>query len=850
MKPLQTYHVTPALPEALQPLRALAYNLFWCWHTEVIDLFRRVDRDLWEATGHNPVRMLGEVRQQRLAHLAQDEGFLAQMRRATERLESYVAGDGYVRRGCEAQDLRVAYFSAEFGLTECLPIYSGGLGMLAGDHIKSASDLGVPLAGVGLLYQQGYFRQFLNSDGWQQEQYPENDFSTLPVEPCHGEDGQPVVVEVAFPEGPVRARVWKIQVGRVPVFALDTNIPENPAGPLRDITDQLYGGNGETRLRQEIVLGIGGLRALDKLGQRPSVCHMNEGHAAFLALERIRLAMTEHNLSFAQAREATVAGNVFTTHTPVPAGHDRFDLELMTEYFTAYAKELGLAFAEFMDLGRERPGDQVEPFCMTVLALRLASGANGVSQLHGEVSRKMWVNVWPSVPVEEVPIAHITNGIHARSWVSGDMAELYDRSLGPRWADDPMDRAVWERMEQMPDEELWRTHERRRERLVAFARGRLRAQLERVGAPTRQIRAAGEALDPKVLTIGFARRFATYKRATLLLHDMEHLSGILNAADRPVQIIFAGKAHPADNAGKELIRTLVRAARREDLRLRMAFLEDYDQQVARYLVQGVDVWLNTPLRPLEASGTSGMKAMVNGALNCSVPDGWWPEGYNGTNGWSIGRGESYDDVDYQNEVEGRALYDLLEREIAPLFYERGQDGIPRGWVERVKSSLRTLAPVFNTNRMVLEYTRRFYLPSAVQFNGLNQDERKAALALAEWKARVRAAWPDVQVVSAICDGQPNLTVGDRFRVKAMVKLGKLAPEDVLVQVWHGQVDARDEIVDAATLDLACEGVTSGVASFVGEVACAVSGRQGFAVRVLPRHEHVPNPVSLGLIRWA
>jgi starch phosphorylase len=848
MRPLKTFYVAPSLPENLKPLRELAYNIYWCWHPDVIEVFRRLDRDLWETSQHNPVRMLGEVKQPLLNQLAADEGFLAQLRRAWDAFQGYLGESGYVQRASQEHDLRVAYFSMEFGLTECLPIYSGGLGMLAGDHLKSASDLGLNLVAVGLLYQQGYFRQYLNADGWQQELNPENDFYRMPVTECHDAQGEPVLVSVEYPWGPVFARVWKVDVGRVPLYLLDTNIAENQRAEDRDLADRLYGGDDDMRVRQEIMLGIGGLRALDALGLRPKVCHMNEGHAAFLALERIRIWMVEHGMTFEEAREAVVPGHVFTTHTPVPAGNDRFSPEAMEKYFADYYPQLGLDAKSFLALGRENPEDTRESFCMTVLALKLATHSNGVSKLHGEVARDMWKRVWPDLPLSEVPVSHITNGVHARSWVSGDMAELFDRYMGPRWADNPMDRAVWERVALIPDEELWRTHERRRERLVTFARKRLQEQLERVGATPRELRVASEVLDPKALTIGFARRFATYKRATLLLRDLDRLARILNASQRPVQFIYAGKAHPRDNDGKEYIRQIIHTARQEPFRHRIVFIEDYDQVVARRLVQGVDLWLNTPLRPQEASGTSGMKAMLNGALNCSVPDGWWPEGYNGQNGWCIGRGEEYDDRAYQDEVESSALYDLLEREISPMFYDREGDGPPREWVARVKNSIRTLAPMFNTNRMVLDYTKNSYLPCCILFNQLNDGTR--ARDLAAWKNRVRAQWPQVRIL-AVTDGVgAELFVGDSKPVRATVALGALTPEDVTVQVWHGGVDLRNEIVAGLPIALGAKDHRDGCWHYEGVIPCDSSGRVGYTVRVIPRHADLKNALTMGLVRWA
>lgn len=853
MKPIRTFRVAPRLPEAVAGLHELAYNLYWSWRPEVIELFRRVDRDLWERVGHNPVRLIGEVKQSRFEELAGDEGFLAQLRRLQDQLHDYLCEEGYVQRACEAQQLRVAYFCAEFGLTESLPLYSGGLGMLAGDHVKSASDLAVPLVGVGLLYQKGYFQQVLNSDGWQQDRAPINDFYNMPVTEELDDEGQPRLIEVDYPGGPVTAKIWRIQVGRVPLILLDTNIAENTNPDDRDITDQLYGGNLETRVRQEIMLGIGGLRALDALDLRPAVCHMNEGHAAFLSLELTRRHMAEHSLSFDEARELTRAACVFTTHTPVKAGHDEFGSPLMEKYFRGYYPQLGLTSRDFLALGRANPNDPNENFSMTVLALNMACSANGVSRLHGEVSRTMMAHCYPGVPVDEVPILHVTNGVHARSWVSLEMAELYDQYVGPRWADDPMDRAVWERVGQIPDEELWRIHEMRRGRLVAFARRRLRTQLERGSLSPRQLELASEVLDPKILTIGFARRFATYKRATLVMRDVERLVSILNHADRPAQIIFAGKSHPADNNGKELIRQVIHLSQRDDLHRRIVFLEDYDHQVGRFMTQGADVWLNTPLRPNEASGTSGMKVVFNGGLNCSIPDGWWPEGYNGRNGWTIGRGESYgstpEELEYQNEIESRMIYDLLEREIAPLFYDRSADGLPRGWVERMKNSMRTLAPIFNTNRMVLEYTRRFYLTAGLRASELAADGQARAKALAAWTTKLRADWPNV-AVTAVEAESTGLDVGDKQAVTARVVLGGLTPDDVTVQVYHGAMDSSGQIVEAAVVDLKQTGESDGTWSYTGQVTCSASGLRGFTVRVIPRHADLPDPMRLGLVRWA
>ena len=860
MKPIRTFTVSPKMPPALQPLRDLAYNLRWAWNHDAIALFRRLDRDLWEAADHNPVRLLGDVDQAQLEAAAADEGFLAHLARVYRDFTSYMAGEStwFSRVHGMARAPLVAYFSAEFGVTDCLSIFAGGLGLLAGGHLKSASDLGIPLVGVGLLYQQGYFRQYLNESGWQQEAYEDNDFYNLPLRLERRPDGSALAVEVPCPGRHVVAQVWGAQVGRVPLYLLDTNVSGNLRPEDRDITDQLYGGDLEMRIKQELVLGVGGYRALEALGLEPSVYHMNEGHSAFLALERVRRLMERHGLSFAEAREAASAGLVFTTHTPVEAGHDYFPPELVDRYLGEYARSLGLSRRDFLALGRRNPADDGEPLCTTILALRLAAHSNGVSRLHGQVTRRMWQSIWPEVPEDEIPIGHVTNGVHFRSWISDEMDQLYDRYLGPRWEEEPADETVWQGIERVPAEELWRTHERRRERLVAFARRRLRAQLEQRGAPQAEIEAADEVLDLDALTIGFARRFATYKRATLLLRDPERLARILNDPKRPVQVIFAGKAHPRDDAGKELIRQIVGLARQPTFRRRVVFLEDYGMTVARYLVQGADVWLNTPRRPLEASGTSGMKAAANGVLNLSTLDGWWDEAWSMASarsvpiGWAIGRGEGYDDPEYQDQVEAEALYNLLERDVIPTFYDRGIDGLPRGWIARMKASIAALCHFYNSHRMVHEYTDRFYLPAAARYDRLTADGMARVKALAGWRARVDGCWAGARVEAVEAGPLTDLHVGSQVRVRAWVRLGALAPDDVAVQLYLGRVNASGAMVEAETVPMRLVGPDrDGLALFETEAAiCRRSGLHGFTVRLLPNHPDLTTPFVPGLITWA
>ena len=858
MKPVRVFHVIPTLPAPLQGLRELAYNLRWAWDHDTIELFRRLDSDLWESSGHNPVRMLGLVDQAQFETAANDEAFLSHLQRSLEELHRYQSSKStwFQRTYGKAHNLLVAYFSAEFGVTECLSIFAGGLGVLAGDHLKSTSDLGVPLVGVSLLYQQGYFRQYLDAAGWQQESYEENEFRNMPLELEHNADGSRLVVRVGYDGREVTAQVWRATVGRVPLYLLDTNIPVNSPED-RDITDQLYGGDREMRLKQEILLGIGGFRALQALGLSPTVCHMNEGHSALLSLEWVRHLRERQRLSYAEAREVASAGLVFTGHTPVPAGHDYFSPALVQRYLSEYARGLGLSMTDFLALGREHPERGDEEFCMTVLAMRMAASSNGVSKLHGQVSRRMWKAMWPGVPEDEVPIGHVTNGVHLRSWISCEMNQLYDRYLGPKWREEHADTETWKRIENVPAEELWRTHERRRERLVAFARRRLRMQLERRGAPQSEIDAAEEVLDPDALTIGFARRFATYKRATLLLHDPARLERILNQAGRPVQILFAGKAHPRDNAGKALIQQIVRLAQQKEFRRRIVFLEDYDMAVARYLVQGSDVWLNTPLRPLEASGTSGMKAMANGALNVSTLDGWWDEAWHDAAarhrfiGWAVGRGETDSNPDRQDEVEAAALYTLLERDIAPSFYERSADGLPRRWVTQMKSAIGTLCPQFNMLRVGREYSSDFYAIAHARYEMLTAEGATRSRALASWTARVAANWNNVRVESV--DGTENgdLAVGDRLTVRAHLRLGALTPDDVGVELYLGRLNADGDFADSLAVPMHLTGSANGTFLFeAATVPCSRSGIHGYTVRVMPFHPDEARSMIPGLIAWA
>ncbi len=851
MRALHSFEVNPKMPKKLQFLKELANNIWIFWNFEAFDLFRRLDRDLWEEVHHNPVLLLGKVSQRNLEMRAKDEGYLSQMERVKAEYKRYMSHRKELSlHGKKKHDLLVAYFSMEFGLCEALPLYSGGLGVLSGDHIKSSSDLNLPLVGVGLLYDRGYLRQYLNSEGWQQEFYETNDFYNMPISLVKNAQGKPCKTWVPMDDHKVYIQIWKIQVGRTELYMLDTNVPENSEED-KQITYQLYAGDREYRLKQEVLIGIGGVRALNELNIYPTAYHFNEGHCAFGSLERIRQLMIEYDMSYEEAFEAVYASNSFTTHTPVPAGNERFSPDLMEKYFTEYLKELRLSFDDFMALGRENPSDKKEHFCMTVLGIKSSAYCNGVSELHSEVSREMWKNLFRKLPVDDIPIMDITNGTHIPSFISHDMSQLFNRYLGPRWKEDPDNKKVWERVQHIPDSELWGTHERRRERLVAFVRKRLYEQLKRRGASRSELNEIQDVLNPKTLTVGFARRFASYKRANLLFRDPERLKRILTNKDRPVQIVFAGKAHPQDMEGKELIKKIIQYSKEEPFRYHIVFIEDYDINVARYMVQGVDIWLNTPRRPLEASGTSGMKASANGGLNVSILDGWWCEGYDPQWGWSIGNGEEYEDLEYQDALESRALYDILEKETAPLFYDIGRDGLPGKWIEMMRLSMQKICHVFNSNRMLEEYSQKFYLPSSENWERLSSDQFKKSKELARWKKRVLKHWDKVEIKKVQTPEKKSLTIGTKYPVKVYVQLPEdFKPDDIRVQVYYGPLNIHNEFRSHKVVDLKyTEHKEKEGHLFSGNIKCEYSGKMGYAIRVLPSHPELVNPYILDAIHW-
>lgn len=845
-----SYEVVADFPEILKPLKRLAGNYWWTWHHETRDLFRALDRAEWDRSEHNPVKMLFQLSRERAEKMMNDELFLARMRHCEKELDEYLTEKTWFDKAFPScpKDCTIAYFCAEFGISEGLPIYSGGLGILAGDHLKAASDLGVPLVGVGLLYARGYFRQRLNHDGWQQEYYPHYDYFDFPLELQRDADDQPIKIEVEFPDRVVTCHIWKAMVGRVSLYLLDSNVLSNQQRD-QGITDTLYGGDEEMRIRQEMILGIGGMRALRAVGITPQVCHMNEGHAAFLSIERIRQYMADNGADMRVARQAVVAGNVFTTHTPVPAGFDLFTPELLERYMGKSINAVGLSFENFLRLGRIDPENSVEKFNMAVLALENANSVNGVSKLHAKVTRSMFAERWRDYPEDEVPIEPITNGIHTLTWTSRRIATLLDEHLGANWRRDPANPDLWGKIDQIPDEDLWSIIENERGDLVRFVRKRLQTDLEHRYAMKPDFNLIGTILDPRVLTIGFARRFATYKRATLMLTDRERLKKILYHPERPVQIIIAGKAHPRDDGGKALIQELVRYISSDGARARMVFLENYDMEVGRKLVQGVDVWLNNPRRPMEASGTSGMKVCPNGGLNCSVLDGWWDEGYDPSLGFAIGDAHDVGDLGHQDWLDSRSLYGLIEQEIAPKFYHRVDNGIPKAWLSMVRQSIKTLVPQFSTARMVKDYTSRFYVNAFEQHQKLSENGQHGAKEAISWRDRVRKNWGGVQIGKVTDTGAAKCKAGESFKIRAEVSLGQVKPEDVSVQALTGRIGADRELTDTAIVKMTEAGKEGERWIYETEVACEKAGHRGYALRVVPYHPNVSVVHELPSVAW-
>ncbi len=841
--------VFPIMPPKISRLYELAYNLWWSWHPEALALYKKLDPALWEEVGHSPVRLLSEVQPVLLERAANDAEYLERYDSVLREFDRYMhpgpEETWFAQTYPEYTDQVIAYFSAEFGLHEALPIYSGGLGILSGDHCKEASDLNLPFVGVGFLYPQGYFRQHITRDGVQEAFYDKLHFSEAPATPALGPDGNEVMIQVELPGRRIHAKVWKVQVGRIPLYLMDTDVPPNAPGD-RELSARLYGGDREMRIAQEIVLGIGGVRALRALGIQPAMWHINEGHAAFLSLERCR-ELVVSGLSFNEAREAVAANTLFTTHTPVPAGNDTFSYELVDKYFGSFWGQLGLSRDQFMNVAREDHG-WGPTYGMTVLAIGLTGYHNGVSKLHGDVSRAMWQFLWPGVDPDEVPIESITNGIHSPTWIAPEMNALFKRYMGEDWAEHVDEPALWDGINKIPDEELWQVHVQRKRALIDYTRQHLRGHHLRLGEGALQMAEFDKMLDSNALIIGFARRFATYKRAALIFRDLERLQRIVNDPARPVHIVFAGKAHPADGPGKALIEQVYRSSRSDAFRGKVIFLENYDINMARYLVSGTDLWLNNPIRPHEASGTSGQKASLNGLPNFSILDGWWAEGYNGENGWAIGEEREYHDPAVQDEADSLSLYRTLEEEIIPLYYDRGADGLPHRWLAVMREAIRTCAPTFSMRRMVKEYTTRFYVPGIQQGMRIAQNHYELARVLAAWKDKVRQAWSSIELYAeGQRDGQ--LSLGEGIDMRAWVRAENLRPEDLTVELVYGEARDDQVVVQHALPMEYSRRELDGSLRYDLRLQPPESGSIAYGVRALPNHPALVNKHELGLIRW-
>jgi starch phosphorylase len=852
VRAIRRFTVRTVLPAPLAPLEELATNLRWSWHPETRDLFAAIDAGLWAASGEDPVRMLGEVTAERLAELAGDEGFVGWVGRCRDDLHAYLSSDRWYQTLGPDAPAGIAYFSPEFGITGALPQYSGGLGILAGDHLKTASDLGVRIIGIGLFYRAGYFRQSLSRDGWQLEHYPVCDPDGSPVSLLREADGTPAKISLGIPGGRrITARIWVAQVGRVPLLLLDSDVEEN-APSEREVTDRLYGGGGEHRLQQEMLLGIGGVRAIRAFSRitgapAPEVFHMNEGHAGFLGIERIReLVQGDVQLDFDQALEACRAGTVFTTHTPVPAGIDRFPRELIEQYFGGENAEVGVPVERILELGAESfAGGDPNVFNMALQGLRLAQRANGVSLLHGEVSRGMFAGLWPGFDPDDVPITSITNGVHAPTWVAREIRDL----AGAEFGVEPINGAEgWEAIANTPDDRLWSVKRQLREQLIAMTRWRLRESWLARGATEPELGWINSVLDPDILTIGFARRVPSYKRLTLMLRDKDRLRALLLDPVRPIQLVVAGKSHPADDGGKRLIQELVEFADGADVRHRIVFLPNYDMTMATLLYPGCDVWLNNPIRPLEASGTSGMKAALNGALNLSILDGWWDEWFDGENGWAIPTADGVEDADRRDDIEADALYGLIENSVAATFYDVDDARLPRRWIEMVRHTLRTLGPKVLSTRMVREYVLRLYLPAGSSSREMNGSGFALAREMCAWKQRERSQWPLLRVDHVEADGVgDSVSLGTPITVRAFVSLGELSPDDVLVQAVYGRVDADDRFIAPhhAAME-AAESFEPGGWQYRLTLPLEQNGPFGYTVRILPHHAGLATAGELGL----
>ncbi len=853
MKPIGKITIPSVIPTRLSRLTDIAGNLWWSWNCDATELFAYIEPVLWAGVGANPLSFLRRVDSSRLDALSKDQKFLDTYDSVIKKFDDYMSNTDtwFSRTYPDKAGHMIAYFSAEYGLNETLPIYSGGLGVLSGDHCKSASDLGIPFTAIGLFYRQGYFSQKINCEGIQETSFSTLNISEMPVHQVLNEKGDPILISVELPGRTVYASIWNIKVGKINLYLLDSDVPANIEHD-RYITARLYGGDHDTRIQQEILLGIGGVRALDALGIKPSVFHMNEGHSAFLCFEVIKKIMSQLNINFYEAKELLSSSSVFTIHTPVPAGIDVFYHDAMDMYFTSYRESLGISRDEFLSYGR----DQGNPygFNMAVMAMKMASGRNGVSKLHGAVTRRMFNNLWPGVPDDEVPITHVTNGIHTLTWLSPSFRRLFDKYLPESWENKLYERDTWNMIEKIPDEELWKAHKSQKESIAQYVNSRIRA-----GYMASNAIKPCKILDPDALTIGFSRRFATYKRASLIFRDIERIKKLLNKPNAPVQIIFAGKAHPADKPAQDVIKFINDISEKEGFEGKVVLLENYNMSLARRLVQSVDVWLNNPRMPLEASGTSGQKAGLNGVLNFSVLDGWWREGYNGVNGWAIGSETIYPNEFCQDNADSESMYDVLEKSLVPLYYERDEKDIPKGWVKMMKESIVSLAAYFSTHRMLQDYTQKLYMPAMMKtchFSAAGHIDCNLVIKLAQWKKYILDNWYSVSVRGGDCH-TVNKAVdggdiyGTETALDSMVYLGSLKPEDVTVELYYGSIGDDGDIINGRyqAMQLA-EEKGGGNYRYTVDLPLSNGGEYGYQFRILPYHPMLTDKFELRLVKWA
>ncbi len=850
--------VKPQLPKRINRLEEIANNVWWSWNTEFLRLFKQIDRDLWEKQEKNPVKFLKLVSQEQLEKAANNNEFLRQYDKIVDNFDGYMNSKNtwFSRNYPDNKNDLIAYFSAEYGLDQILPIYSGGLGILSGDHLKTASDLGLPLVGIGLLYKNGYFHQKIDGHGNQQTEYHSIDISSLPISQVKDKDGNDLIIYVKFPKRRLYLKVWQIHVGRINLYLFDSDIEEN-SEEYRNVTTTLYGGDQEMRIQQEIVLGMAGVSLLRELGLKPVVYHMNEGHSSFLTIELIKNVMKDKEVSFKVAKDIVSSQTVFTTHTPVPAGNDIFPVDLVEKYFKDYWNRLGITREEFLELGMNPNHTYTDGFNMGILALKIAGKKNGVSKLHGEVSSELFANIWPNIAPDESPITYVTNGIHTCSWLASDIKALYNEYLTPYWQDSIYKDETWKRINDIPDEKLWKEHCVRKEKLLEFVKQSTIQRLRRCNYKYEEINEIVSALDPNALTIGFARRFATYKRGTILFRDLERITQIMSDSKRPVQIIIAGKAHPIDQEGQNLIRYIHELSLKPQFKGKIFLLENYNIAMSRYLISGVDVWLNTPRRPMEASGTSGQKASVNGVINFSILDGWWAEGYNQENGWAIGTNKEYSNYDEQDEADSQSIYDTLENKIIPTYYNKDNNGISKEWLRIMKNSIITTGGRFSTQRMLVDYIQQLYMPLAQNHKQYYTSLEKVT-ELESWKQQIYRNWPNVKVYNIEQPSKDeNVTVdaGNTMKVKCKVKIPGLMPEDIKVQVYFGRVNEKGIVekisvtpMERVKPDTQYE---TDIDEFIYEadLEFKTGGEYGYTFRVMPKNNMILDSENLDLIRW-